>query len=394
MKSEFKKIISVVLIVTGSLVFPALVFSYNVLATREGLVGGITANQHVIVDDDWFVALPSGERLAGNNRWNHRVRVTYGNRSIIAPVWDVGPWNELDNYWVENRNTWGVDEYSLTHGFPAIGVPMAQQSYRNGWHYGYTVSRTGIVNGQYVRIPYDPITGNPGTQRRVTNEAGIDLADGVFLNGLRLQNNAWVNWDFTSDLPMVKKVRLIQQREGKTIVIYDSKTKESNSAGIGTVTFKIEFTETMRTNNNMPEISFGLSSPYTQHKATASTGWTRTTYEYDTWIGIFNIPENKSEDYDGTNTISIVARDWGPNGGNQIDQDENTSSYNPGTDTNHKIYIDTTPPKIKKVGIFPQEKVEGTMTTMGACGYSKDYDTGNIVSRPLVRECLHLVKIT
>ncbi|MEW6104567.1 MAG: hypothetical protein AB1630_12260, partial [bacterium] len=81
---------------------------------------------------------------------------------------------------------------------------------------------------------------------------------------------------------------------------------------------------------------------------------------------------------DGTHTVYIYA----------------TNELNLEDEATHTFTIDTTPPKIKKAEIFPQEKVEGTMTTMGACGYSKDYDTGNIVSRPLVRECLHLVKIT
>ncbi|MDA7857960.1 hypothetical protein N9A72_00530 [bacterium] len=79
-------------------------YAYNVEATREGLVGYRTANGHLIVEHDWFVAFPSVEGLDNNFDWSPRVRITRGSRSIIAPVWDVGPWNELDNYWVENRN--------------------------------------------------------------------------------------------------------------------------------------------------------------------------------------------------------------------------------------------------------------------------------------------------
>jgi hypothetical protein len=37
---------------------------YRIFATREGLVGGTTANGHVVTDNDQFVALPSRRALA------------------------------------------------------------------------------------------------------------------------------------------------------------------------------------------------------------------------------------------------------------------------------------------------------------------------------------------
>lgn len=74
--------------------------SYPVFATREGLVGGTTANGHRIVARDHFVALPSRRGLAGRNGGEYSVRVCAANgRCAWAPVWDVGPWNTRDDYW-------------------------------------------------------------------------------------------------------------------------------------------------------------------------------------------------------------------------------------------------------------------------------------------------------
>ena len=63
-----------------------------------------TANMHITVPGDWFLALPSREGLANRNSWGKRASVTYGQRSIIAPVWDVGPWNTRDAYWKEDQD--------------------------------------------------------------------------------------------------------------------------------------------------------------------------------------------------------------------------------------------------------------------------------------------------
>ena len=75
--------------------------TYRIYATREGLVGGTTANGHVIVSRDHFVALPSRRGLAANNSGNYSVRVCKADNSRCewAPVWDVGPWNTKDDYW-------------------------------------------------------------------------------------------------------------------------------------------------------------------------------------------------------------------------------------------------------------------------------------------------------
>ena len=138
--------------------------TYRVFATREGLVGGTTANGHVIAPRDHFVALPSGRALSPRNTGTYSVTVCADNgRCETAPVWDVGPWNTRDDYWNPSaiRQNWS----SLPQG-----TPEAQAAYQNGY------------NG-----------GKDQFGRTVTNPAGIDLADGTFWDGLGLTNNSWVN---------------------------------------------------------------------------------------------------------------------------------------------------------------------------------------------------------
>jgi hypothetical protein len=135
----------------------------TVYATREGLVGGTTANGHVIASRDHFVALPSRRGLASNGSGNYTVKVCTASRCAFEPVWDVGPWNTKDDYWNPSatRQMWT--------DLPQ-GKPEAQAAYQNGY------------NG-----------GRDEFGRTVANPAGIDLADGVFWDALGLTNNAWVD---------------------------------------------------------------------------------------------------------------------------------------------------------------------------------------------------------
>jgi hypothetical protein len=84
---------------------------YTVYATQEGLAGQCCTappNNHTIATLDWFVALPSPYILNNQNSWNSRVRVVYNNISIIAPVWDIGPWNVDDDYWNPDQTSFSV----------------------------------------------------------------------------------------------------------------------------------------------------------------------------------------------------------------------------------------------------------------------------------------------
>jgi len=137
--------------------------AFRVFATREGLVGGTTANGHVITERDHFVALPSRRGLSTRDTGDYTVQVCAANgRCAWAPVWDVGPWNTRDDYW----NPAGVRQMWTDL---ARGTPQAQAAYTDGYHNG--------------RDQYD---------RSVRNPAGIDLADGTFWDALGLVTNAWV----------------------------------------------------------------------------------------------------------------------------------------------------------------------------------------------------------
>ncbi|GAA1602978.1 hypothetical protein GCM10009789_66270 [Kribbella sancticallisti] len=135
----------------------------RVFATREGLVGGTTANGHVIVSRDHFVALPSRRGLSSAGSGNYSVKVCTATRCAFEPVWDVGPWNTKDDYW----NPSSIRE--MWKDLPQ-GRPEAQAAYQNGY------------NG-----------GKDQFGRTVANPAGIDLADGVFWDALKLTDNAWVD---------------------------------------------------------------------------------------------------------------------------------------------------------------------------------------------------------
>ncbi|MFC5062227.1 hypothetical protein [Actinomycetospora atypica] len=141
---------------------PASPFTARVFATRIGLVGNTTANGHRVVDDDRFVALPSRRGLAPDGAGDYTVRVCAGNgRCAWAPVWDVGPWNTTDDYWNADRQSF--------RDLPR-GVPQAQAARDDG---------------------YDG--GRDEFGRRVSNPAGIDLADGTYRRDLRLTDNSWVD---------------------------------------------------------------------------------------------------------------------------------------------------------------------------------------------------------
>jgi hypothetical protein len=100
--------------------------SYRLFATREGLVGGRTANGHIIANRDHFVALPSRRGLnatAGARTYQVQVCYPKTGRCETAPVWDVGPWNTTDDYWNASsaRQSWT----NLPQGMPSHRRPIS-----------------------------------------------------------------------------------------------------------------------------------------------------------------------------------------------------------------------------------------------------------------------------
>jgi len=141
--------------------------AHTIFATREGLVGATTANGHLIVSRDHFVALPSRRALnADDQTYQFQVQLTAGSKTVRAPVWDVGPWNIEDDYW---------NPSSIREMWPDLpgGTPEAQAAFSGGY------------NG-----------GHDQFGRDVLNPAGIDLADGTFWDDLGLSTNAWLSVAF------------------------------------------------------------------------------------------------------------------------------------------------------------------------------------------------------
>ena len=174
--------------------------SSRVFATREGLVGGTTANGHVIVARDHFVALPSRRGLSPRNTGDYSVKVCAPTgRCAWSPVWDVGPWNTKDDYWnpAATRQMW--------NDLP-LGMPEAQAANQKKY------------NG-----------GKDGFGRTVANPAGIDLADGTFYDDLGLRDNAWVTvtylWTGTGPSALARPTG------APTLVVRSAPTDASSAVG-------------------------------------------------------------------------------------------------------------------------------------------------------------------
>lgn len=221
---------------------------YTVYATRIGLIGETTANGHVIQSHDHFVALPSRKGLCQNDAeygHNYEVRITYNGKTVVAPVWDVGPWNTKDDYWnpSSDREMW--------QDLPQ-GMPEAQSAYKEGYNNGFDETNNLIETsmntfefdiGNQVRPTIDglnvrstaggdkigslskndigTVTDGPqrasyegldyrwwriewgnglhgwsASKRYVPSPAGIDLADGTFWDDLGMTDNDWVTVEF------------------------------------------------------------------------------------------------------------------------------------------------------------------------------------------------------
>lgn len=138
--------------------------TYKIFATREGLVGGTTANGHVIQTSDRFVALPSRRGLSSKGGTEYSVRLYYPKtgKTATVPVWDVGPWNTHDDYWnvPSVREMWS----DLPQGKPEAFAAKLE---------GY--------NG-----------GKDEFGRTVISPNGIDIADGTFWYDLGMTDNDYV----------------------------------------------------------------------------------------------------------------------------------------------------------------------------------------------------------
>lgn len=101
--------------------------TYRIRATRMGLVGERTANGHIIKPNDWFVSLPSFRSLSSKGGGEYMARLSYKGKSVVVPVWEVGPWNTRDDYWNVNRERFA--------DLP-VGWPEDHAAYFDGYNGG------------------------------------------------------------------------------------------------------------------------------------------------------------------------------------------------------------------------------------------------------------------
>jgi hypothetical protein len=130
--------------------------TWKLRATRMGMVGGRTANGHIITKHDHFVSLPSWRSLSPKGTSDYAVRITYNGRSSVAPVYDVGPWNVHDDYWNTNRERF--------KDLP-VGWPEDHAAYYDGYNKGWA------EKGK-VRFP-----------------TAVDIGDGVWWDDLGIKGD-------------------------------------------------------------------------------------------------------------------------------------------------------------------------------------------------------------
>jgi len=189
--------------------------TYRIFATRQGRVGRRTANGHIIKPRDRFVALPSWGVLSSRNGYEYQVRVTYRDRSVVLPVWDVGPWNTSDDYWSPDRR------YS---DLPP-GLPMAQAARQQGYN-----------------------NGRDEFGRRIRQPTGIDIADGAFWDDLGMTDSDWVDVTFlwlgadpfvatgdqtATDRAVIEPDAIVVDDAAEGYVAVDGRNWQSADCGIG-----------------------------------------------------------------------------------------------------------------------------------------------------------------
>lgn len=130
----------------------------TVKATREGLIGGKTASGYIVDTVVSFCALPTPHALGRHVR----IRNPLTNKSCIAQVLDVGPWNIKDEAYVFQRAAMTTADYMKS---PEMGEIRPQ-------------AETGT-----------DLFG------RKTNKAGIDLSESVW-RALDMKDNGNVSWEF------------------------------------------------------------------------------------------------------------------------------------------------------------------------------------------------------
>lgn len=139
--------------------------TYRLRVTRQGMVGGRTANGHTIRPNDFFVSLPSDRALSSRGGDEYMVRLSANGRSVVVPVWDRGPWNHNDNFWNKDRERY--------RDLP-VGWPQDHAAFFENYN-------KGVAERGKVRFP-----------------SAVDIADGAYwalgLDGAQATVNVTFLW--------------------------------------------------------------------------------------------------------------------------------------------------------------------------------------------------------
>lgn len=168
--------------------------TFRIRATRQGMVGGRTANGYIIPPHARFVSLPSWSVLSSRGGDEYKVRISYRGRSTVVPVYDVGPYSGRDDYWDIKRDGypdlergWPMDHAAYYEGYNGgqadkgyVRFPTAMDVGDGAW-----IDDLGIVGDQaevevtYLWLGQDPLAGppvrDPGAGEHIVDELNSDF---------------------------------------------------------------------------------------------------------------------------------------------------------------------------------------------------------------------------
>jgi hypothetical protein len=167
--------------------------TFRIRASRQGMVGGRTANGYIIPPHARFVSLPCWCALSSKGADEYKVRISYRGRSTVVPVYDVGPYSARDDYWSQGRSGypdlergWPMDHAAYYEGYNGrqadkgyVRFPSAMDVGDGAW-----LDDLGIVGDQaevevtYLWMGADPMAGpparDPAMPEQVVDELGGD----------------------------------------------------------------------------------------------------------------------------------------------------------------------------------------------------------------------------